>query len=165
MLGSLLFLVLVPGVVAGLIPRAITGWEGESSTPVQVGGWALVLVGFSVLLAAFARFALQGRGTPAPVAPTERLVVTGSYRYVRNPMYLAVVAIIAGQAAILGSFGLVLYGAVIWATVAAFVVAYEQPALGRQFGAQYQDYLDSVPGWVPRLTPWDGPESSPRSIE
>ena len=155
-LGTLLFLVLVPGVVAGLIPGALTGWDGEAGTPVEVGGWALVILGCAVLLSAFARFALQGLGTPAPVAPTERLVVTGGYRYVRNPMYLAVVAIIVGQAGVLGSLALVLYGAAVWATVAAFVVGYEEPALTRQFGEGYGEYVDAVPRWLPRLTPWVG---------
>ena len=105
------------------------------------------------LLHAFALFALH-RGTPAPVAPTETLVVTGVYRFVRNPMYLAVLTIILGQALLFGSWGLVLYAAIVFAVVATFVKGYEEPALTRTYGEQYLEYRRNVPGWCPRLTPW-----------
>ena len=100
--GSLVFLVLVPGVVAGLVPWWLTGWQVEEPfpywLPLRVAGVILLAAGVVVLLHSFARFVVEGRGTPAPVAPTERLVVGGLYRYVRNPMYLAVAATIVGQA-------------------------------------------------------------------
>ena len=102
-LGSALFLVVAPGVMAGLIPWLLTGWSSTGPPlPVAVLGGALVVSGVGVLLHAFARFAVEGRGTPAPVAPTERLVVGGLYRHVRNPMYVAVGATIVGQALLLG---------------------------------------------------------------
>ena len=104
--GSAVFLLLAPGVVAGLVPWWLTGWEVESPlpfwAPLRVAGAALVVLGALALLGSFLRFALEGAGTPAPVAPTEQLVVGGLYRYVRNPMYLAVAATIAGQALLLG---------------------------------------------------------------
>jgi protein-S-isoprenylcysteine O-methyltransferase Ste14 len=93
-------------------------------------------------------------GTPAPIAPTRQLVVGGPYRYVRNPMYLAVVAVIVGQALALGQPGLLLYAAVVGATTAAFAHGYEEPTLHRQFGAQYEAYGRAVPAWWPRLHPW-----------
>ena len=105
---------------------------------------------------AFARFVVEGFGTPAPVAPTERLVVGGPYRYVRNPMYLAVGATIVGQALLLGRPILLLYAAAFAVVVLAFVRGYEEPTLAQQFGAEYEDYRRAVPGWRPRLRPWRG---------
>ena len=154
--GSLLFLVVAPGVVAGSIPYLLTGWErdGDVSALATVAGWLLVAGGLAALLPSFARFALQGLGTPAPVAPTEHLVVTGLYRHVRNPMYLAVGSLIVGQALILGRPGLLLYAALFAATVFAFVRGYEEPALTQQFGAEYEAYRRAVPGWWPRPRPY-----------
>ena len=150
---------IAPGVVAGLIPAAISGWDGTAPLALRLAGWIMLGAGVLVLLAAFARFALQGVGTPAPVAPTERLVVRGSYRHVRNPMYLAVVAIILGQAAILGDGWLVLYAIVVWATVAVFVHAYEEPTLAATYGPAYDAYRAAVPAWIPRWRPWEGDDT------
>jgi protein-S-isoprenylcysteine O-methyltransferase Ste14 len=113
-------------------------------------GALLLVAGAAVLLSAFVRFVVEGLGTPAPVAPTEHLVVGGLYRYVRNPMYLAVAATIVGQALLLGQLVLLLYAAVFLAVVAAFVRWYEEPTLSRQFGSEYDEYRRRVPGWLPR---------------
>jgi protein-S-isoprenylcysteine O-methyltransferase Ste14 len=152
-LGSLLFLVVAPGVVAGLIPWLLTGWDAADDVPVIVVAAGIVLTGsgVAVLLHAFARFVAEGLGTPAPVAPTQRLVIGGLYRYVRNPMYLAVAATIVGQALILGRPGLLLYALAFLLTVAAFVRFYEEPTLARRYGAEYDAYCRAVPGWWPRL--------------
>jgi protein-S-isoprenylcysteine O-methyltransferase Ste14 len=156
-LGSALFLIVAPGVVAGLVPWWLTGWQpGATWPPLQLIGALLTVAGAVVLLDAFARFVTEGFGTPAPVAPTQRLVVGGLYRYVRNPMYLAVGATIVGQAFLLGRPILLLYAAAFAAVVLAFVRLYEEPTLARQFGAQYKDYCRAVPGWWPRLRPWRG---------
>ena len=150
-LGSLVFLVVAPGVAAGLVPWALTGWEPRATwLPLQVAGIALVVAGVTVLLHAFARFAFEGVGTPAPVAPTERLVVGGLYRYVRNPMYLAVAATIVGQALILGRPGLLAYATAFGVTVVAFVRGYEEPTLAARYGGQYAAYRRAVPAWWPR---------------
>lgn len=109
-----------------------------------------------MLLHAFARFALEGRGTPAPVAPTERLVVGGIYRHVRNPMYVAVLAIILGQALLFSSWALVAYATIAAIAMVSFVKFYEEPTLARRYGADYEAYRSAVPGWLPRLTPWRG---------
>ena len=122
--------------------------------PVRIVGVVLLAAGVAVLLDAFLRFVVEGIGTPAPVAPTQRLVVGGLYRYVRNPMYLAVAATIVGQGLALGRPVLILYAAVFAIVVAAFVRWYEEPTLGRQFGEQYEEYRRSVPGWWPRRHPW-----------
>lgn len=156
--GSTLFFAVAPGVVAGAVPWWLTRWQVRGPlahwAPVRVAGLILLTVGAIVLVQAFARFVAEGRGTPAPVAPTERLVVGGLYRFVRNPMYLAVVAAITGQGLALGQFVLLGYAAVVWVTVASFVLCYEEPALARQFGAQYQAYRRAVPAWRPRIRPW-----------
>jgi protein-S-isoprenylcysteine O-methyltransferase Ste14 len=107
-----------------------------------------------VLLESFARFALQGRGTPAPIAPTRHLVVTGSYTRVRNPIYLAVVSIILGQGLLLGSVALLAYGAILALGFHIFVLAYEEPTLRTTFGDEFEEYCARVPRWVPRLRPW-----------
>jgi protein-S-isoprenylcysteine O-methyltransferase Ste14 len=158
--GSLAFLIAAPGVVAGLVPWLLTGWQ---FTPMpawwellRVLGLALIVGGLVVLLRAFARFALEGQGTPAPFAPTEKLIVTGEYRYVRNPMYVAVGTIIVGQALLLGRPALLVWAAVFWAVVAAFVHGYEEPTLSAQYGEEYAAYRRAVPAWVPRLRPWRG---------
>ena len=156
-LGSGLFLVVAPGVVAGLVPWWLTGWQaGSTWPPLQVLGALLVAAGAVVLVDAFVRFVVEGIGTPAPVAPTQRLVVGGLYRYVRNPMYLAVGATIVGQALLLGRPILLLYAAAFAVVVFAFVRGYEEPTLARQFGSEYEDYRRAVPGWWPRLRPWRG---------
>src|SRR5215208_2736313 len=119
--GSVTFLALAPGVVGGLIPWWLTRWEAYSLwLPLRVAGALLIVAGTAALLHAFGRFVVEGLGTPAPVAPTERLVVGGLYRYVRNPMYLAVEATIVGQALLLGQPVLVLYAGVVGLAVAAF---------------------------------------------
>ena len=95
-----------------------------------------------------------------PGAMTERLVVTGFNRYVRNPIYLAAMTVFIGEALLLGHFSLVIYAVAVWAGAAAFVRWYEEPALAGRFGADYADYRRAVPAWRPRLHPWapSGPE-------
>ena len=155
--GSALFFLAAPGVVVGLVPWWITRWELlPASLLVRVLGGLLLAVALPVLVSAFLRFVRDGLGTPAPVAPTERLVVTGAYRYVRNPMYVAVIGAIVGQALLLGQPVLLGYAAVVAAAVVSFVRAYEEPTLLRQFGSEYETYRRAVPGWVPRLRPWKG---------
>lgn len=150
--GSFVFLVAAPGAVAGLGPWLLTGWHAREPPwwlPVRIVGWALLVAGAAVLLHAFARFVVEGVGTPAPVAPTERLVVGGLYRHVRNPMYLAVAATIVGQALVLGRPVLLAYAAAFAAAVAAFVHWYEEPTLRRRYGEQYEAYRRAVPAWWP----------------
>jgi protein-S-isoprenylcysteine O-methyltransferase Ste14 len=156
--GSAVFFALAPGVVAGLVPWWLTGWRVRALPawwlPLRLAGMVLLAAGAVVLVQAFARFVVEGLGTPAPVAPTRELVVGGLYRYVRNPMYLAVLAAIGGQALALGQLVLLPYAAVVAAAFVAFVHWYEEPTLARQFGARYQAYRQAVPGWWPRRRPW-----------
>ena len=157
-LGTVVFLVVAPGVVAGLVPWLITGWRQPAAWGPPVLIWVvsllLILPGVWLLLDAFVRFA-RASGTPAPVAPTQRLVVVGPYRFVRNPMYLAVVSIILGQAVLFGNGWVLVWGVAVATAVALFVYGYEQPTLQRDYGDEYARYCANVPAWVPRLRPWD----------
>jgi protein-S-isoprenylcysteine O-methyltransferase Ste14 len=157
-LGSVAFLVIAPGVVAGAVPRWISRWRFQPPLlglpGVRIAGGILVAAGAVALLDSFARFALQGIGTPAPVFPTKHLVVTGQYRYVRNPMYLAVVSAILGQALLFGNTRLLGYAALVWLAFHLFVLAVEEPMLRHGFGAEYAELCANVPRWLPRRRPW-----------
>ena len=156
--GSAIFLVVAPGTLAVAVPWYLTHWQvAPPLFPIaRVLGAALIVAGVPVLLDSFARFALQGLGTPAPVMPPRRLVVTGFYRHVRNPMYVAVTALIAGQGLLFGSVAVLQYGAIVWAAFFLFVLAYEEPVLSEQFADEYGRYRANVRRWWPRLTPWRG---------
>jgi protein-S-isoprenylcysteine O-methyltransferase Ste14 len=157
---SAIFFAAAPGGTAVLVPWWITGWQVRDPfpaavmIPLRVVGAALVVAGLAVVVDAFVRFVVEGLGTPIPVAPPRRLVVGGLYRYVRNPMYVAILYAIAGQAMLLGRPSLLVYGALLAVPVTAFVRWYEEPALRRKFGAEYDAYRSAVPGWWPRLRPY-----------
>ena len=163
-IGSLIFFVLAPGVVAFLVPFLLAQGQREEwrlDPPViKWAGLALGIAGTIALIECFARFAVKGLGTPAPVAPTEHLVVTGLYRHVRNPMYVAVVAIILAQAMWFASTAVLIYAAVVWAAFTAFVLLYEEPTLARTFGAEYATYRAHVRRWIPRIIPWTAPPNA-----
>jgi protein-S-isoprenylcysteine O-methyltransferase Ste14 len=157
-LGSALFFVIAPLVLAGFVPWWVTQWEfrpaffGVDLT--RILGGILIIVGVPGVVDSFARFALEGLGTPAPIAPPQKLVVTGLFRYVRNPIYIAVVAVILGQALLFGDPRLLWYGAILWLFFHVAVVMFEEPALKQTFGAEYESFRANVPRWIPRLTPW-----------
>ena len=159
--GSILFLVIAPGTVAVLVPQRISKWQWSTAAgwtwSLRILGGALILAGAAVLLDSFARFALRGLGTPAPVFPTRHLVVSGLYRYVRNPMYLAVTAVILGQALLFLNVALLTYGLLVWLAFHLFVIAYEEPTLRHSFGDEYAAFCADVPRWIPRLHPRERP--------
>ena len=156
--GSAAFFVVAPGAVAGLGPWLITHWEiPGSSPPVRVIlGVVLIVLGLIPPVHAFIQFTKAG-GTPMPVAPTERLVVDGFNRFVRNPMYVGLLTAILGQALLFDSPWLVLYAMIGWIVTASFVHWYEEPTLAGEYGEQYEEYRRNVPAWTPRLTPWSPP--------
>ncbi len=150
--GSALFFVLAPVVVAGLVPWWITGWQ-LGRPLLWLPGILLIIAGLPGLIDSFRRFAVEGLGTPAPVAPTEHLIVSGLYRRVRNPMYVSILLLILGQAALFASEELVIYGLVVWFAFHFFVILYEEPALRRQFDGAYLTYTARVPRWLPLIKP------------
>jgi protein-S-isoprenylcysteine O-methyltransferase Ste14 len=146
-LGSALFFVIAP--LAVVVPWWITGWQFQpaflGAEPTRILGGVFIIAGVGGLVDSFARFALEGLGTPAPVAPTQKLIVTGLYRYVRNPMYIAVVAVILGQALLFGGERLLSYGSLFWLACHVFVMTYEEPTLERTFGLEYEAFRANVP--------------------
>jgi protein-S-isoprenylcysteine O-methyltransferase Ste14 len=156
--GSAVFFALAPGVVAGVVPWYLTGWHSRRLLPaawlLPAAGSVLLALGVGVLGRAFVRYVAEGLGTPAPVAPTDRFVVGGPNRYVRNPMYLAVVATIIAQALILGLPGLLVYAGAVGVAMVAFAHGFEEPFLTDRFGDDYLAYRRAVPAWRPRLHPW-----------
>jgi protein-S-isoprenylcysteine O-methyltransferase Ste14 len=151
---ALVFLIGQGGGVV-LLPYAFTHWQaGQPPWPVVVRGIgvALIAAGGIVVIWGFVRFATEGIGVPVPVEPTSRrLTVGGPYRYVRHPLYLAIVVTITGQALLFSRPVLLVYAAIFLAAFLAFVHWYEEPSLVRRFGAEYQAYRQQVPGWWPRL--------------
>jgi len=168
--GSALFFVIAPGTVAGLVPWWISRWKFRApfagQLPLQIAGVLLILAALPVLLDSFARFALEGLGTPAPGFPTKRLIVTGLYRYVRNPMYVAVLTIIVGQGLLFGNARVLEYGALVWLVFHFWVLSYEEPVMRRMFAREYAGFCKNVPRWIPRLTAWRGdPATSSESSD
>lgn len=162
--GSVVFLVIAPGLVAVYVPWRISQWH---VAPPLLGfsgfraiGVAMIAAGLPVLLDSFARFAIQGLGTPAPVAPPQHLIVTGLYRYVRNPMYVGVSSLIFGQGLLFGITQILEYGVVVWAAFFLFVLLYEEPALRSKFGDEYREFCAHVPRWIPRFKPWRKPSAA-----
>src|SRR5918994_2290014 len=168
-IGSAAFFVLAPGMVVGLIPWLLTRGQVREPLPywmfMRALGAVLLVAGLIALVGAFVRFVVEGLGTPAPVAAPDRLVVGGVYRYVRNPMYVAVLVAIVGQALLLGRLVLLLYATGAWLVVAAFVRFYEEPTLTSRFGADYEAYRRAVPAWWPRLRPWDPGERDEPGVQ
>jgi protein-S-isoprenylcysteine O-methyltransferase Ste14 len=152
--GSAVFFLVAPTMAGVVGPWLLTGWQVGGSWPVPVpaavAGAVCIVIGGVALIDSFARFVVDGLGTPAPVAPTEELVVTGLYRWVRNPMYMAVELVIVGQALLLRQASLLVYAAIVGAAVSAFVYLYEEPTLTEPYGARYIAYQAAVPRWIPR---------------
>ena len=147
--GSAMFLVVAPGIVAGYVPWRICRWHVDApllgTSSLRVVGVLLIAAGLPVLLDSFARFALQGLGTPAPIFPTRHLVASGLYQYVRNPIYVAVVTLILGQGLFFGSVRVLEYGIVVWAGFHLFVLIYEEPTLRKSYGLEYEKFCANVP--------------------
>lgn len=151
-LKSVLFFILAPGMVAGVIPLTMlrsgskleTGFASYLAIPLWV-------IGFATLVWCFWDFLIKGKGTPAPIEPPKQLVVSGLYNYIRNPMYIGVLLIIIGHFIWFGYWGLLIYAVVVWIAFNLFVRLYEEPNLRKRFGAEYENYLKSVPRWIPRV--------------
>src|SRR5499433_3006615 len=162
-IGSAIFLVIAPGTLAVYVPWRMTRWHFAPAlfgfSGFRVIGVIMIIAGLPVLLDSFARFAIQGLGTPAPIAPPQHLVVTGLYRYVRNPMYVAVLSLILGQGLLFGNVSVLLCALIFWLACHLFVVFYEEPTLRGKFGDEYQEFCANVRRWVPRPRPWKGASS------
>ncbi len=149
---SIAFAIVAPGTVVGLVPWLLARWYPEPGLPAAIRpvGWVLVVPGLVVLADSFISF-VRARGSPAPPVPTEHLVVAGFYRWVRNPMYVAIVVTLIGEALIYSRVVLIVYAALVWLAFHLFVLLYEEPSLARRFGAEYEDYRLRVGRWLPRI--------------
>ena len=151
-LKTVLFTIFVPGVVAGCVPYRLLRPPARPSFDVigSIGLVAIVLGATGYLTCAW-NFAYHGLGTPAPIDPPKTLIVRGLNRYVRNPMYVSVLLVILGEAALFHAWHLLIYAACVWLIAHFFVSLYEEPVLARKFGESYEQYRRSVPRWIPRL--------------
>jgi 4-carboxymuconolactone decarboxylase len=149
--------VAVGGTFGCLLPYLLGDWHFHRPLPywavAQAAGGLLICAGLVPIVQSFIEFT-KADGTPVPVASPPRLVVSGFYRYVRNPIYVGFLAVLIGEVLLFGSPGLLEYTAVAWGIGAAAVRFYEEPTLARKFGAEYRDYQRAVRAWVPRLHPW-----------
>ncbi len=150
---TLIFTILVPGTFAVLVPY----WLVSANPRLHVlgearfVGFVSLVVGGAIYLKCAWDFATVGKGSPAPFAPPENLVIRGLYRYVRNPMYVGVLLVFSGEAIAFESFALVIYACGAWLLFHLFVVFYEEPHLRAIFGDSYEDYKRRVPRWLPKL--------------
>ena len=154
------------GTFGALLPYLPGDWHFHRPLPdwaiAQAAGGLLICVGLVPVAQSFIEF-IRADGTPVPAAPPPRLVVSGCYRYVRNPIYAGFLAILIGEALLFGSLAMLEYAAVAWCIGAAAARLYEEPVLNRRFGAEYQAYRRAVPAWIPRLRPWTPAQPSPVS--
>jgi protein-S-isoprenylcysteine O-methyltransferase Ste14 len=149
---SLLYLIIEAGLFALYIPLALL----RSGPRIETGVISLLaiplwLIGSLIVLRCFWDFTFKGRGTPVPIDPPKELVVTGLYRYIRNPIYVGVLSIFLGHFLWFGYWSLLIYTLIAFIGVHFFIILYEEPTLKRNFGAAYEDYLKRVPRWIPRL--------------
>lgn len=151
---TFVFTIIVPGTVTALIPYLLLSENPSLFTrigPFQFPGLIPMAIGAAIYLRCARDFASAGKGTPAPIDPPKTLVARGLYRFVRNPMYAGVLLALLGEAWLFKSSTLLVYAAIVGACVHLFVVFYEEPALRRQFGESYSDYLAGTPRWIPRF--------------
>jgi protein-S-isoprenylcysteine O-methyltransferase Ste14 len=152
-LRAALFALLLPGTVLVGMPLWLWSLDGPAADlglAAQVVGVPLLVVGVAALAWCIWDFAQRGRGTLAPVDPPRFVVRSGLYRVVRNPMYVAVLTTLAGEALVAGHLLIAGWALAVAAAVHTFVVLYEEPALRQQFGGDYLAYCDAVPRWLPR---------------
>lgn len=156
-LRAVFWTLLMPGLFAFYLPWRYFGLREVSidiSNPRQWFGMLCIDMGTILLLACIWEFARRGRGTLSPADPPRHLVVSGLYRFVRNPMYLSVTLIVFGEVMLTFSQPLLVYWVIWFVIVNLFVMAYEEPTLRGQFGDQYEQYTRNVGRWIPRPTPW-----------
>ena len=146
---------LLPGVVTIAVPAILLAGDGPDVSWLAIPGAALVAAGFALWVWTVRLLARIGKGTLAPWDPTERLVVAGPYRYVRNPMITAVLTVLIGEALLFGSWAIAGWAAVFFALNWPWFVLHEEPGLERRFGDEYRAYRRSVPRWIPHRRPWD----------
>jgi protein-S-isoprenylcysteine O-methyltransferase Ste14 len=147
-----------PGLVLVYLPWLFTRFRLPSQQPPAqtIAAILLIVIGLIPLFESIVRFVVKGRGTLVPAVPTERLVISGLYRYVRNPMYVGVITALVGEALLFRSRHMLVYALIVFAIMHLFVCLYEEPRLAGTYGDPYPAYKSAVPRWLPRLSPWRG---------
>jgi len=149
LLKTLLFTVIVPGTVAGYVPLFVIDSDRELwKSPLAAIGWTLIVVGTGIYLVCAFDFSATGRGTPAPVDPPKKLVSGKLYRLTRNPMYVGVLSVVAGEAILFKSSAIAKYWLVVAIGFHLLVLIYEEPTLRGKFGESYREYCGRVPRWI-----------------
>lgn len=155
LLKTAIFTILVPGTVTVLLPYVLLSAYFAAHRcnlgPLYLVGFVPLLLGISVYLWCAWDFSIIGKGTPAPIDPPKALVQRGLYRFSRNPMYVGVLLILAGEAVLFRSPFLAAYAALFWLFFHLVVIGYEEPVLRRKFGSAYDEYINRVPRWFPKL--------------
>lgn len=149
--------IVVPGTACFLIPYLILNGAQISLTPppgiLQVMAILIAGIGLYMVVWVSTAFVRQGKGTPIPIDPPTQFVITGLYRHVRNPMYVGAILIVLAEAVYFYYAWLVLYALGLWAILHIALVVFEEPQLKKRFGADYEQYLKTVPRWIPKLRP------------
>ena len=166
-LGTIVFVALVPGTVIGVIPYALCGWRLADAAALRWAGALLLLLALPVFVDFLVRFVREGRGTPAPGADPERLVMNGAFRYVRNPGYVGVLGLLVGQSLLFASAAVLAHAAIMALAFHLFIVLYEEPRLRTLFGADYERYRARVGRWLPRrpVGPYHSRDGSPTEYD
>lgn len=152
-LRTIIFMVLVPGTALLYVPYEIVTSAFDTTFYMGVFRYSALipwLSGISIVSWCVWDFMFKGKGTPAPIDPPKELVVSGLYKYVRNPMYIGVLLILSGHILWFGSLLLILYAAGTFVVFYLFVLFYEEPHLQKVFGDSYRLYLQKIPRWIPR---------------
>jgi len=150
-----------PGIILFFLPLWIThfhipAWESRWQMLLSA---ILIAIGLVPALESVSRFIFVGRGTLIPVVPTDRLVVSGFYRYVRNPMYVGVMLALAGESILFWNMGILIEALLAFIGFNLFIRLHEEPSLIRRHADEYLRYKKNVPRWLPRLTPWNSAQS------
>ena len=149
LLKNFVFAILYPGIVAGVIPFWIIGGKlNELEKPHQFVGVFLFLAGFIIMTWCIVNFAVKGQGTLSPLAPTKKLVVSGLYKFSRNPMYIGVMLILTGETLFFASYSLCVYSLIVFAGFNIFIIFNEERRLKKDFGNDYDNYCKKVRRWI-----------------
>ena len=149
---NLIYTILQPGLVAGLIPFWLIGFNTEKIFMTwkaqQYVACVLFLLGFILMCWCIINFAVQGKGTLSPADRTQNLVISGPYKISRNPMYIGVMGMLIGEAVFFGATRLWLYSGAVFLAFNVFILMIEEPRLHRDFGATYLEYCQQVRRWL-----------------
>ncbi len=152
---NLIFTILQPGIVAGLIPYLILGDKVNDifvqqlfSPELHNSGIIIFLIGLVIMLTCIINFAVKGKGTLSPADPTKKLVISGLYRFSRNPMYVGVTLILIGEAIFFQSVQLLIYSLLVFLAFNIFTILVEEPRLKKDFGEEYNRYCKKVSRWI-----------------